>query len=114
MLKNILGHIGIDIQNGHAKQRSLYLTIFQQIVHHLLNQLHRQWIKTRSEAAELKANWSGAELEQLQLIEIENQKVPSQKLIISCKSGKTVLRATAKCMQIGDRWYIGEDIKFGV
>lgn len=80
----------------------------------VLNQLHRQWIKTRSEAAELKANWSGADLEQLQLIEIENQKIPSRKVIISCKSGKTVLRASAKCMQIGDRWYIGEDIKFGV
>lgn len=80
-------------------------------VNHLLQ---REWIKTRSEASELKANWANAGFEKLLIEDMEPQKLPSKKIILECKSGETTLRASAKCMQIGDRWFIGEDIKFGV
>ena len=80
----------------------------------VLHQLQSAWIKTRSEASELKSNWTDATFTKLQIEEIENQKLPSKKIMLECKSGKTTLRATAKCMMIGDRWFIGEDIKFGV
>lgn len=80
----------------------------------VLHQLQRAWIKTRSEASELKSNWTDATFTSLQIEEIENQKLPSKKIMLECKAGKTTLRASAKCMMIGDRWFIGEDIKFGV
>ncbi len=80
----------------------------------VLHQLQRGWIKTRSQASELKANWSDATFTKLLIEEIENQKIPSKKIMLECKSGTTTLRASAKCMQIGERWFIGEDIKLGV
>jgi hypothetical protein len=80
----------------------------------VLHQLQRGWIKTRSQASELKANWSDATFTKLLIEDIENQKIPSKKIMLECKSGTTTLRASAKCMQIGDRWFIGEDIKLGV
>ncbi len=79
-----------------------------------MHQLQRGWITTRSEASRLKANWSEAIFTKLVIEDIVNQKIPSKKIILECKSGNTTLRANVKCMQIGDRWFIGEDIKFGV
>jgi len=76
--------------------------------------LQREWIKTRSEASELKANWGTATFDKVLIEEMEQQKLPSKKIMLECKSGETTLRASAKCMQIGNRWFIGEDIKFGV
>lgn len=80
----------------------------------VMHQLQRGWIITRSEASRLKANWSDATFTKLLIEDIENQKIPSKKIILECKSGNTTLRANVKCMQIGDRWFIGEDIKLGV
>src|SRR4030095_5863760 len=71
-------------------------------------QLNREWIKTRSEASELKANWSNTTFEKLQIMDIADQKLPSKKIMLECKSGETTLRASAKCMKIGERWFIGE------
>ena len=80
----------------------------------VIHQLRRDWVKTRSEAAELKANWGDATFEKLQIVDMEDQKLPSKKILLECKSGTTTLRASAKCLKIGERWFIGEDIKFGV
>lgn len=76
--------------------------------------LQSDWIKTRSEASELKANWSDAVFIKLQIMDIENQKLPSKKIMLECKSGTQTLRASARCLMIGDKWFIGEDIKFGM
>ncbi|MEO6167808.1 MAG: hypothetical protein ABIO46_07915 [Chitinophagales bacterium] len=77
-------------------------------------QLRRGWLKTHREAAELKVNWTDATFKSLQIMDIENQKIPSKKIMLECKSGTQTLRASARCMMIGNRWFIGEDIKFGV
>ncbi len=76
--------------------------------------LSKGWKKTKHEAVELKVNWTDAEFVQLMIQDIENQKLPTKKIMLECKSGTQTLRASARCLQIGDRWFIGEDIKFGV
>lgn len=76
--------------------------------------LHRGFVAAMSKAAVLHASWSNATFDQVMVIEIEDQKLPSKKIIIICNDGKTTLRASAKCLQIGDRWFIGEDIRYGV
>lgn len=78
------------------------------------NVLHRGFVGAMSKAAVLHASWSNATFDQVMVIEIEDQKLPSKKIIIICNDGKTTLRASAKCLQIGDRWFIGEDIRYGV
>ncbi len=74
----------------------------------------RGWKKTRHEAVELKVNWTDAVFVELMIQDIENQKLPTKKIMLECKSGTQILRASARCLLIGDRWFIGEDIKFGV
>jgi hypothetical protein len=76
--------------------------------------LRRGFVAAMSKAAVLHASWSNATFDQVMVIEIEDQKLPSKKIIIICNDGKTTLRASAKCLQIGDRWFIGEDIRYGV
>lgn len=78
------------------------------------NVLHRGFVGAMSKAAVLHASWSNASFDQVMVIEIEDQKLPSKKIIIICNDGKTTLRASAKCLKIGDRWFIGEDIRYGV
>lgn len=67
-----------------------------------------------SKASVLHSDWKKATLHRVMVIEIEDQKLPSRKIVLEAADGKTTLRASAKCMQIGDRWFIGEDIRYGV
>lgn len=78
------------------------------------NQLFNGWKKTRREAAELRVNWTDATFAKLQVQDVEDQKLPSKKIMLECKAGGETLRASALCLLIGNRWYIGQDIKFGV
>lgn len=80
----------------------------------VLSRLHRGFNDALSKASVLHADWSNAAYEQLMVIEIEGQRLPSKKMVIICSDGKTKLRASAKCLQIGDRWFIGEDIRYGI
>lgn len=78
------------------------------------NQLLSGWTKTQREVSLLGENWTDATLSKLLIQELEHQKLPGKKITIECKSGKQILRASARCLKIGDRWFIGEEIKFGV
>lgn len=76
--------------------------------------LHAGFSAAQSKAAVLHADWKDATLTRVMVIEIEGQKLPSKKIVLEATDGKTTLRASAKCMKIGDRWFIGEDIRYGV
>ena len=78
------------------------------------SQLLHGWTKTQREVSMLGENWTDATFTKLLIQELENQTLPGKKITIECKSGKQTLRASAKCLKIGDRWFIGEEIKFGV
>lgn len=79
-----------------------------------LNQLLTGWTRTQREATQVGENWTDAKLIRIRIQEMDNQVLPGRKITIECQSDKETLRASAKCLKIGDRWYIGEDIKFGV
>ncbi|MGB3075047.1 MAG: hypothetical protein WBB36_06985 [Chitinophagales bacterium] len=98
-----------DLTNSDKKDADL-----KAIADSARNQLQRGWKNTRHEAVELKVNWTDATFTKLQIQDIENQKLPTKKIMLECKSGGETLRANARCLKIGDRWFIGEDIKFGV
>ncbi|HUM45797.1 MAG TPA: hypothetical protein PLD84_02640 [Chitinophagales bacterium] len=98
-----------EVTNADAKGVNL-----RSIADSAQNQLRRGWLKTHREAAELKVNWTDATFTTLRVMDIENQKIPSKKIMLECKSGTQTLRASARCLMIGNRWFIGEDIKFGV
>ena len=83
----------------------------QDSVQHIL---HEGFLAAQSKAAVLHADWKNATFTLVRVIEIEYQKLPSKKIVIEAMDGKTTLRASAMCMQIGDRWFIGEDIRYGV
>lgn len=76
--------------------------------------LHRSFIETKSRASILHASWLESKFESVMILEMENQKLPSKKIIIVAQDGKETLRASVRCMQINGRWFIGEDIRFGV
>jgi len=76
--------------------------------------LHSGFLAAQSKAAVLHADWKDATFTRVMIIEIENQKLPSKKIVLEATDGKTTLRASAKCMKIGERWFIGEDIRYGV
>lgn len=78
------------------------------------NLLQKGFKATVSKSAVLHADWKNAVLNRVMVIEIEDMKLPSKKIILEAADGKTTLRASAKCMKIGDRWFIGEDLRFGV
>ena len=67
-----------------------------------------------SKASVLHSDWKKATLNRVMVIEIEDQKLPSKKIVLEASDGKTTLRASAKCMKIGNRWFIGEDLRYGV
>jgi hypothetical protein len=76
--------------------------------------LQAGFLAAQSKAAVLHADWKDATLTRVMIIEIENQKLPSKKIVLEATDGKTTLRASAKCMKLGERWFIGEDIRYGV
>ncbi len=76
--------------------------------------LQQGFYAAQSKAAVLHSDWKNAELKRVLVIDIEYQRLPSKKIIIEAIDGKTTLRASAKCLKIGDRWFIGEDIRYGV
>ncbi len=76
--------------------------------------LHAGFAAAQSKAAVLHSDWKDATLSRVMVIDIENQRLPSKKIVIEATDGKTILRASAKCMKIGERWFIGEDIRYGV
>ena len=76
--------------------------------------LHAGFLSAQSKAAVLHSDWKNATLTRVMIIEIENQKLPSKKIVLEATDGNTTLRASAKCMKIGERWFIGEDIRYGV
>jgi len=80
----------------------------------VMNRIQNGFNSARSKPAVLHSDWKDASLVRVMVIEIEDQKLPSKKIVIEATDGKTTLRASAKCMQIGDRWFIGEDIRYGV
>ncbi|HYV94857.1 MAG TPA: hypothetical protein VE978_23990 [Chitinophagales bacterium] len=83
----------------------------QDSVQHIL---HSGFLAAQSKAAVLHTDWKDATLTRVMIIEIENQKLPSKKIVLEATDGNTTLRASAKCMKIGERWFIGEDIRYGV
>jgi len=83
----------------------------QDSVQHIL---HAGFLAAQSKASVLHADWKDATLKRVMIIEIENQKLPSKKIVLEATDGKTTLRASTKCMKIGERWFIGEDIRYGV
>jgi hypothetical protein len=78
------------------------------------NLLQKGFKATVSKSAVLHADWKNAVLNRVMVIEIEDMKLPSKKIILEAADGKTTLRASVKCMKIGDRWFLGEDLRFGV
>jgi len=78
------------------------------------NQLQNGFNAAVSKAAVLHADWKNATINRVMVIEIEDQKLPSKKIVIEAMDGKTTLRASVKCMQIGERWFLGEDLRYGV
>jgi hypothetical protein len=80
----------------------------------VLNRMLNGFNSARSKPAVLHSDWKDASLTRVMVIEIEDQNLPSKKIVIEATDGKTTLRASAKCMKIGDRWFIGEDIRYGV
>jgi hypothetical protein len=83
----------------------------QDSVQHIL---HAGFSAAQSKAAVLHSDWKNATFTRVMIIEIENQKLPSKKIVLEATDGNTTLRASAKCMKIGERWFIGEDIRYGV
>lgn len=83
----------------------------QDSVQHIL---HAGFAAAQSKPTVLHSDWKDATFTKVRVIPIEDQKLPSKKIMIEATDGKTTLRASAKCMQIGDRWFIGEDIRYGV
>ncbi|MBA3647520.1 MAG: hypothetical protein H0W62_03050 [Chitinophagales bacterium] len=78
------------------------------------HQLQKDLLNTESESSSLHATWTDATFTKLLIQEIEDQKLPSKKIMMQCKSNGITLLASCKCLKIGDKWYIGEDLKFGV
>lgn len=76
--------------------------------------LHAGFSAAQSKAAVLHSDWKDATLIKVMIINIEGQRLPSKKIVLEATDGRTTLRASAKCMQIGNRWFIGEDIRYGV
>ena len=76
--------------------------------------LHRSFIETKSRASIFHASWLESKYDNVMILEMEGQKLPSKKIIIVAQDDKQTLRASALCMQIDGRWFIGEDIRFGV
>ena len=104
-----------DIKNIYVQtSTSLTDVSFKSLATTIHNQEQTNFYSAVTEAQQLNASWLNATFEKLMVEEIEDQKLPSKKIILECKSGTVTLRASAKCMEIGDRWFIGEGIKFGV
>ena len=78
------------------------------------DELMRSFIETKSRASILHASWLESKYDNVMILEMEDQKLPSKKIIIVAQDGKETLRASVRCMQIDGRWFIGEDIRFGV
>ena len=76
--------------------------------------LKNGFFAAQSKPAVLHSDWKNATFTRIMIIEIESQKLPSKKIVLEATDGTTTLRASAKCMKIGERWFIGEDIRYGV
>jgi hypothetical protein len=80
----------------------------------ILQTLQLGFVEARSKAATLHSSWNEVAFDEVMVIDIANQKLPSKKIVVIGTKDKTTLRASAKCLQIGRRWFIGEDIRYGI
>ncbi len=78
------------------------------------SKLRKGFYETKSKSAIFHTSWSDATFEKVMIFNIENQRIPSRRIIMETKTGKDYLRCSAMCMQINGRWFIGEDLKYGV
>ncbi|MCS6991698.1 MAG: hypothetical protein NZL95_07540 [Chitinophagales bacterium] len=75
--------------------------------------LYRQFLETASQPVVFRTSWNEAHLTKVHLLEVPGQRLPTQRLLLQAEAGKHTLRATALCFQLDNRWFIGEDLRYG-
>ncbi|MCY7411084.1 MAG: hypothetical protein LH473_12495 [Chitinophagales bacterium] len=78
------------------------------------SKLRKSFFETKSKSAIFHTSWSDATFEKVMIFNIEDQKIPSTRIIMETKTGKDYLRCSVMCLQINGRWFIGENLKYGV
>lgn len=76
--------------------------------------LYRQFLETSSQPVAYRTSWMESQLKKIHLLQLPENRLPTQRIILEAQSDKHTLRASVLCFQLNDRWFLGERLRFGV
>ena len=72
------------------------------------------FIKSKNDGLLKEIKWADAKLDNVTSQEMPGLPVKSKLVYWNMSEGKKQFRLTAKCMQIGNYWFIGQDLQFNI